>query len=136
MRFQAILPFAILLSASPVTSSETGDVWDLVSNLPREPSGERFIHLGDDGVLRSFSGSGDVIAYRQLDPEQINQYISRFPSPDKEHLLEVYKGVDGRSITEITQLAHPNLELLLPEAEVSASNSSNLHHLSESTCYN
>jgi hypothetical protein len=71
-----------------------------------------------------------------LDAEQINQYISRFPSPDKEHLLEVYKGVDGRSVIEIARLAHPNLELLLPEAEVSASNSSNLHHLSERACRN
>ncbi|PYH85586.1 hypothetical protein BO82DRAFT_350908 [Aspergillus uvarum CBS 121591] len=91
MKLQATLPLAVLFFAASVTSSGTNDVWGLVATLSQAPSGDGYLHLGDDGVLRSLSESGDVLAYRQLDPEQINQYINRFPSPAKEHLLGVLK---------------------------------------------
>ncbi|PYI15112.1 hypothetical protein BO86DRAFT_347941 [Aspergillus japonicus CBS 114.51] len=140
MKFQATLPLAVLLSAASVTSSGTNNVWDIVATLIQAPSGDGYLHLDDDGVLISLSGSGDVLAYRQLDPKQINQYINRFPSPAREHLLGVFKGVDGRDVIDIAQLAHFDLKALLPEPDEAslpvASSSSTLNHLAERACHN
>ncbi|KAK6824129.1 hypothetical protein RU639_004921 [Aspergillus parasiticus] len=61
-----------------------------------------FIHLGDDGVLRHFNESGTVLNYAPLNPQQITQMLSDTSSLDteaeKEHLSQVFRGVDGRTV--------------------------------------
>ncbi|KAE8312841.1 hypothetical protein BDV41DRAFT_577269 [Aspergillus transmontanensis] len=61
-----------------------------------------FIHLGDDGVLRHFNESGTVLNYAPLSPQQITQMLSDTSSLDteaeKEHLSQVFRGVDGRTV--------------------------------------
>jgi hypothetical protein len=66
--------------------------------------------------LRSFGGAGQVIAYHALSPNQIAQYIERFQASVQEHLLEVYESVDGRNVTDSTQLTDPPTELRPPRA--------------------
>ncbi|KAH7043774.1 hypothetical protein B0J12DRAFT_671778 [Macrophomina phaseolina] len=59
------------------------------------------VHLGNDGVLRSFDASGNVIDYRQLSPDQIRDSIDMYDDIDKgkrEHLENIYRGVDGRQV--------------------------------------
>jgi hypothetical protein len=61
-----------------------------------------FIHLGDDGVLRHFNESDAVLNYAPLSPQQISQALSdtssRDTKEDKEHLSQVFKSVDGRTV--------------------------------------
>jgi hypothetical protein len=76
-----------------------------------------------------------VIAYTQFSPEQISQYITPFPASEKEHLLELYDGVDGRSVTDTEQLIHPSSDLIPAMSETSVSNTSVLDRLSKRNCF-
>ncbi|KAL2855306.1 hypothetical protein BJY01DRAFT_204419 [Aspergillus pseudoustus] len=119
MRIPRLLHIALLLSARSATANETNNVWELALTLPHDLSGEGFVHLGDDGVLRSYNGAGLVLGYHALDPDQIAQYNSGFPISAQEHLREVFKGVNGRAVTDPAQLTNPVAELRPPKAETS-----------------
>ncbi|KAB2573617.1 Lactobacillus up-regulated protein [Lasiodiplodia theobromae] len=72
---------------------------ELLSSLKADDHG--FVHLGNDGVLRSFDASGNVIDYRQLSPDQIRDSINMYDAigtEERNHLENVYRGVDGRQV--------------------------------------
>lgn len=81
--------------------------------------GDGWVHLGDDGVVRSYAPDYTVISHARLSPEQISANLARF-SPSYEQQLEdylsgVFKGVDGRTITNETEILDPGDDIL-PEA--------------------
>jgi len=83
-------------------------------------TGDGFIAFSLDGVLRSYSGDGTVIDWRQLDPTQISEWSGySHPSFDLNVLKrspETYS--DGRLATDVDQLRQPwteeNINSLFP----------------------
>ena len=79
------------------------------------PSLEGFVHLGGDGVFRSFSSCGEVVDYKQLSPKQIELVVNSFePIIDSDSfktLVEKMSGVDGRNVTDSEHLLHPGPEI-------------------------
>ena len=72
------------------------------------------IHLGRDGVLRSFNSRREVVDYKQLSPEEITDVNSRldFDSKLQQHVTEVMQGVDGRKVTDLKELLQPGPEIM------------------------
>lgn len=68
------------------------------------------VHLGDDGVLRSFDPNGTVLEYVRLSTNQIQQMLDSHGRTD--HYTEVFDGVDGREVTDLEQLTNPGKHLL------------------------
>jgi hypothetical protein len=67
-----------------------------------------------DGVYRSYDSKGEVVDYRKLSPEEISDMLS-FQSPhysaeQNQTLLEKFRGVDGRIVTDEQQLLYPAAE--------------------------
>ena len=82
--------------------------------VKHSPSLNDFHHLGNDGVLRSFSSRGEVIDYQQLSQEEFQLVIKSFEAaldPDSFKKLAVrMSGVDSSTITILEQLRHPGPE--------------------------
>ncbi|KAL4770210.1 hypothetical protein BDW60DRAFT_209392 [Aspergillus nidulans var. acristatus] len=112
MRILTILLGTLIAQKGSAAPAEPTDVWDLLRALPIDPTGGGYSHLGDDGVLRNFDSDLAVVSYLQLTPEQIQQYISRYPSSVQDHLHEVFDGVDGRDVTDVEALMNPGPDIL------------------------
>ncbi|KAL2007516.1 hypothetical protein VTN00DRAFT_8954 [Thermoascus crustaceus] len=75
---------------------------------PDDPSSSGYIELGEDGVLRKMDSKHDVAAYKQLSPDEIDVMLRAWPNKaEREHLMELYRGVDGRTVTNEKVLLHP-----------------------------
>jgi hypothetical protein len=79
------------------------------------PSLNGLHHLGNDGVLRSFSSRGDVVDFKQLGPDEIDTIVRSLYSlieyKKYQQLVKVMEGVDGRDVTDMEQILHPGPEL-------------------------
>ncbi|KAB8231649.1 uncharacterized protein BDW43DRAFT_301590 [Aspergillus alliaceus] len=79
--------------------------------LRHSPSNKGFTHLATDGVIRSFSSSGEVIDYKQSSPAEIIkmlEFFGKYMDPEAfEEVRKKFKGVDGRNVTDLEQLLHP-----------------------------
>ncbi|KAK2751102.1 hypothetical protein FQN57_000177 [Myotisia sp. PD_48] len=85
-----------------------------------ETADRAFVHLADDGVMRSFSNDfQSVIGYIKLTNAEIMSVLNEFPEWYKKangaHLNEVFRGIDGTKVTDEKQLLHPPVSLL-PQA--------------------
>ena len=76
--------------------------------LQRHPDG--VVHLGDDGVLRSFHPNQTVLEYVKLSANQIQHVLDVQGRND--HLNEIFDGVNGHSVTDLEQLTNPGEHLL------------------------
>jgi hypothetical protein len=87
----------------------------VLRSLRSSPSNEGFSHLATDGVYRSFSSKGEVVDYRKLSPEEMSMMLSyhseRYSTEQIQMALEKFHGVDGRTVTDLEQLLHPNAAL-------------------------
>lgn len=87
----------------------------ILRSLRSSPSNEGFSHLAIDGVYRSFSSKGEVVDYRELSPEEIimmpSYHSEGYSAEQNEMALEKFKGVDGRTASDMEQLLHPNAAL-------------------------
>ncbi|KAF7169058.1 hypothetical protein CNMCM5623_001890 [Aspergillus felis] len=105
--FAALLAAAATCAAAPTDEPSWRDLMSSFESI--NPTD--FIHLGDDGVLRHFNESGAVLNYAPLSPQQISQALSdtssRDTEEDKEHLSQVFKGVDGRTVRDPAFLYPP-----------------------------
>jgi hypothetical protein len=98
------------------------EVHALIHSLKHSPSREGFFCVCNDGVIRNFSSSGEVVDYKVLNPEQISSAIRLFTSnelladqkDDIEKAKNVFEGVDGRDVPE-EKLMNPDLELIPEE---------------------
>ena len=93
------------------------------------------IHLGDDGVLRSFSENFTVLNYAPLHPDEIDQLNARFP--DYEAIKEHYKDVDGRNVIDLEALMNPAQHLLpqlAPQSQTQTSPRPNLMKKEDQAC--
>ncbi|KAE8391167.1 hypothetical protein BDV23DRAFT_171767 [Aspergillus alliaceus] len=79
--------------------------------LRHSPSNKGFTHLATDGVIRSFSSSGEVIDYKKSSPAEIIkmlEFFGKYMDPEAfEEVRKKFKGVDGRNVTDLEQLLHP-----------------------------
>ncbi|KAE8310025.1 hypothetical protein BDV41DRAFT_579995 [Aspergillus transmontanensis] len=78
---------------------------DFVKDMKRDPSGGGFVHLGKDGVIRTISGSYEVVDARRLTPEQIKDILDVMPPTVVRK--EDFHGVDGTKATGHDALFHP-----------------------------
>jgi hypothetical protein len=87
----------------------------VLRSLRSSPSNEGFSHLAIDGVYRSFSSKGEVVDYKKCSPEEISMMLSyhseRYSADQTQMALEKFHGVDGRTVTDLEQLLHPNAAL-------------------------
>ncbi|TKA80649.1 hypothetical protein B0A55_01874 [Friedmanniomyces simplex] len=73
-----------------------------------------FVHVADDGVERSYAANGTVIDYRQLSNDQLMKMTMNLPAAMQHlqgHLSDVWKGVDGNSVTSKSQFFDPPAHL-------------------------
>lgn len=72
--------------------------------LKQDPTGAGCLHLGSDGVLRSYAGDGAVLDHRPLSPAQIAEHVAVFRATgayDDAQMAQIeaeYRGVDGRDV--------------------------------------
>lgn len=83
---------------------------------PPGSNGGGIIHLGDDGVLRTLDEHNptNVLAYKQLSPDEITQMLHAFPGQARQRLTDLFRGVDGRTVTDEKDLWHPGADILPP----------------------
>lgn len=92
----------------------SGQVGEAIRGLDLGDDG--VFNLGSDGVLRSFDSQGNVIDYRQLDPEQVKAFatkeIERWKEsdhgvpPQLSSLVDTE--IDGRLVTDLKALVNPD----------------------------
>ncbi|RHZ57393.1 uncharacterized protein CDV56_104382 [Aspergillus thermomutatus] len=104
---------------APPEDAGMREVRTLIHSLKHSPSREGFVTLCQDGVLRNFSSSGEVVDYKVLNPEQISSAVRLFTlnellADQKDHLEKAFKGVDGRDVPE-EKLMKPDLEIIPEE---------------------
>jgi hypothetical protein len=109
------------ISGSAIARSESsstdryvpGSFKDVLQDLKIDATG--VLSVGEDGVLRSYTGDLEVVDYRQLDPEQVATFgrqqldawtLGGGDIPDSVLAL-VQKSIDGRLVTEEDDLIHP-----------------------------
>ncbi|OTA67308.1 hypothetical protein K449DRAFT_430513 [Hypoxylon sp. EC38] len=79
---------------------------DIYGAIETDPQG--FVHIGDDGVLRSYGRDEKVVDYARLSPEQLKRAIDSWPNKDEHaHLNEVWDGIDGRDVPHTEALDPP-----------------------------
>ncbi|KAL2009495.1 hypothetical protein VTN00DRAFT_5302 [Thermoascus crustaceus] len=109
-------------------ANANSDLWSTLNAMkvapPGSSSGGGIIHLGDDGVLRTIdeNNNKEVLAYKQLSPDEITQMLRAFfPFPgserDRQRLTDLFRGVDGRMVTDEKDLWHPGADILPPLQE-------------------
>ncbi|OAX85406.1 hypothetical protein ACJ72_00217 [Emergomyces africanus] len=111
-----LLTFTTLLgiaAGAAVTTSSQVDrigVDNVLLNLKSHRTG--FTHVGNDGVVRSYNGKGEVIDAARLTPQQLVAVAQEAPSADeKKHLLDVWANVDSSKVNE-TQMWNPPQHVL------------------------
>ncbi|KAB8211967.1 hypothetical protein BDV34DRAFT_184497 [Aspergillus parasiticus] len=73
--------------------------------MKRDPSGGGIVHLGKDGVVRTISGSYEVVDARRLTPEQIKDILDVMPPTVVRK--EDFHGVDGTNVAGHDASFHP-----------------------------
>ncbi|PGH04885.1 hypothetical protein AJ80_08434 [Polytolypa hystricis UAMH7299] len=109
----AICGLAVLASAAE-SATESQSMQEKVDKLRKDPEG--ILHLGGDGVLRSWSGDyHTVIDYIRLRPKEIKHFYSGFarnhPEEFEKDTEESLAGIDGRTVTD-AQVFNPPEALL------------------------
>jgi hypothetical protein len=93
---------------------EDRDIGSILRDLQSDPEG--FAHLGDDGVIRTYTANFTVLSFAKLNPEQIWAVFRRHPQDYQErfgpHWTEVYENVDGRTVSNVSQILHPGDDIL------------------------
>ncbi|PGH29301.1 hypothetical protein GX50_07939 [[Emmonsia] crescens] len=59
-----------------------------------------FFHLGDDKVLRSYDGSGNVVDYALPEDSHLKAFANLFSKRTQEHLYRVWGEVDSSKISK------------------------------------
>ena len=104
-----------LLTLPKLPDPDHEETLRVLRSLRSSPSNEGFSHLATDGVYRSFDSKGEVVDYRKLSPEEISMMLSyhseRYSAEPNQMALEKFHGVDGRTVTDLEQLLHPDAAL-------------------------
>ncbi|KAF2160008.1 hypothetical protein M409DRAFT_29618 [Zasmidium cellare ATCC 36951] len=90
-------------SEAPETSSSSPPTDDHVHTLPTsyklDPQG--FVHMADDGVLRSYAANGSILDALPFSNTQIKRMIDDSPAhtaPMREHLLSTFDSISGHVV--------------------------------------
>lgn len=81
----------------------------MILGLSHEVTG--YVHLAEDGVLRSYDGGENVIDYVRLNNAQIQHYVAKFASTfnvsQMDELYSAFNGVNGHDVVNENQLTNP-----------------------------
>ncbi|KIW49402.1 hypothetical protein PV05_11082 [Exophiala xenobiotica] len=129
MKFLLTAAFALSISAlKQEVETEGRDIDSILLSLQSDPDG--FVHSGDDGVVRSYAANFTVLSFAKLDPEQIWAVVGKYPQDYQEQLgprwAEVYENVDGRTVSNVSQILHPGDEILPEEVKSTSPNNDDL----------
>ncbi|KAF2795480.1 hypothetical protein K505DRAFT_335988 [Melanomma pulvis-pyrius CBS 109.77] len=132
---------------SPVsTGNETtvryveGSISKVVQDLKQDIGG--VLSLGGDGVLRSFSSDLTVVDYRNLDQNQFNElhtaHVANFKNTSAQlsnsFLSLSQSNVDGRLVTDVSKLLHPEEKPEILACKVAQSKPAENSLLKERAC--
>ncbi|PGH33178.1 hypothetical protein GX50_04020 [[Emmonsia] crescens] len=98
--FSIALGLAAITEVMPLALPSKVDATGIIPNLKSDLAG--VLHLGDDGILRSFDGSGNVIDFARLDQPQLQAVIDWY-SGDKDkqnHLQGLWANIDSSLVHE------------------------------------
>ncbi|KAK0661846.1 Lactobacillus up-regulated protein [Lasiodiplodia hormozganensis] len=105
-----VLAATLLASFTGAVPTAATNPLDIIRALKIDDDG--FVHTGDDGVTRSYNANNEVIDYYQTDPQQLEMLVNFWPIvTDKDHLRQIFNGVDGRVVVNEDTLLHPPEEL-------------------------
>ncbi|KKZ64867.1 hypothetical protein EMCG_09244 [[Emmonsia] crescens] len=106
-----------------VLDTENRGLSEIVKGLKHAPDG--ILHIGDDGVMRSFDEVGNVIDYARLNSTHLMTIAGWYSNGTQDHLQNVWANVDSFLVDE-AQIWSPPEHLLpaqlsteLPAARVS-----------------
>ncbi|KKZ65218.1 hypothetical protein EMCG_08926 [[Emmonsia] crescens] len=93
-------------------TSSGNKLGDILGSLGNHPDG--LMHVGADGILRSFDGEGRVIDFARLDSGHLRTAAaSWFPGQKEEGLIDFWQNVDSSEVEE-DQIWSPPSHLLPP----------------------
>ncbi|KAG5291382.1 hypothetical protein I7I50_08175 [Histoplasma capsulatum G186AR] len=102
------------------------DVYDMLSSVETDTNG--ILHLADDGILRSFDETGNVLDYRRLNNSHLRAIASLYSKDINNHLLNIWNNIDGFEVEEKV-IWHPSTDLYpLPLLQKSQSIFSPIRH--------
>ncbi|KAJ9240967.1 hypothetical protein C8Q69DRAFT_507743 [Paecilomyces variotii] len=103
-----------MVSATPTAGGASNTTGSSVSSQATNDDGTDdrggLLHLGVDGVLRNFDDDWNVVSYKQLSPDEITRMLRSLSYDDEtnKELVETFRGVDGRTVTDENALLHPD----------------------------
>ncbi|KLO12327.1 hypothetical protein SCHPADRAFT_426212 [Schizopora paradoxa] len=104
LSYKAIVLSIFMSTAAMSTNVDRSDasltLGQVMRSMKRDPTGEGFFHVGDDGVLRTLTANKTVVDYRQLTPAQIAQKLAVYSGDTKTYLENLFEGVDGRDVMD------------------------------------
>ncbi|QSS52508.1 hypothetical protein I7I53_08167 [Histoplasma capsulatum var. duboisii H88] len=102
------------------------EVYDMLYSVETDTNG--ILHLADDGILRSFDETGNVIDYRRLNNSHLRAVASLYSKDINDYLLNIWNNIDGFAVEE-KAIWHPPTDLYpLPLLQKSQSISSSITH--------
>ncbi|KAK4575298.1 hypothetical protein LTR86_001151 [Recurvomyces mirabilis] len=98
--------------SAPASTSTTSDkpVMAIIAGLKKDPTGQGITHIGDDGIIRTYDGQGNVLDNAPLSTAQLNAHLSNLPTllqPHEAHLRDTYRNVSGHDVTDMSQILTP-----------------------------
>ncbi|KKZ58445.1 hypothetical protein EMCG_00936 [[Emmonsia] crescens] len=125
--FSIVLGLAAITEVMTLALPSEVDVARVIPNLKSDLAG--LVHLGDDGILRSFDGSGNVIDFARLDQTQLQAVINWYSGDkqDQAHLQGLWANIDSSRALNEEQIWNPPQHILptfisaLPKAPLMSS---------------
>ncbi|KKZ64158.1 hypothetical protein EMCG_01506 [[Emmonsia] crescens] len=111
--FSIAVGLAAIMEAIALEEAEASNnkhISDIFRSLKTVENG--FFHLGDDKILRTFDGDGNVLDYARPEDTHLKAVANLYSKSVQEHLYRVWGPVDDSQISE-EQILHPP-DYLLP----------------------
>ncbi|PGH23799.1 hypothetical protein GX50_08982 [[Emmonsia] crescens] len=87
-----------VIALKELDTSNNKNVSDIFGSLKTVENG--FFHLGDDKVLRSYDGNGNVIDYALPEDSHLKAVANFFSKRTQEHVYRVWEDVDSSKFSE------------------------------------
>ncbi|EER36683.1 hypothetical protein I7I53_11651 [Histoplasma capsulatum var. duboisii H88] len=84
------------------------DIHDMIYNIQKDTNG--FLHLGDDGILRSYDEHNNVLDYRKFNKTHLTTVTNWYSNEGQIHLSTIWKDTDEIEIQK-DQIWFPSKKL-------------------------
>ncbi|QSS54234.1 hypothetical protein I7I53_01725 [Histoplasma capsulatum var. duboisii H88] len=108
-----IVIYLISATSSTTISSELNniikkEVYDMLYSVEIDTNG--ILHLADDGILRSFDETGNVLDYRRLNNTHLRAVAGSYSKDINNYLLNIWNNIDSFQVEE-KAIWHPSPDL-------------------------